>query len=423
MRWVIWLLLIFAAAVLAALFGIDNQSMVFFTMVELGEVYPIRFNLFILLAILAIIVSYMLIRLIVNALNIPSATRRWRAQRRERYSNTELTEAVLQYMAGRYTRSTKSSGKALAAYAKNRSGREKTDGTVEFGIVTHLLMASNAHCLGNSQERDAQAQKAFTLTDKSRLSEAPDAVQLLQLQWAIDDHDPKAARAVLARLDPGVQRRIATLHMQLEVDRMENAPLAALRTVRQLIKHKAYDPEPGQQLITELACDALSTAQDPQQLDEIWNQLLPKERKQPEVTARAAWKRAGFDDAAGAIVLIASCWSQDINALPQAVRSQLLLALDMVLPQADHEWLKRIEEAYNEKADDPMLAYLLGRLCAQQQLVGRAQTLLKQATENPKFPPAMRQRAWLALAKLAEDNADETRASTCYKQAALLFNA
>ncbi|CAK7059705.1 heme biosynthesis protein HemY [Saezia sanguinis] len=420
MRWVIWLLMIFAAATLAALFGVENQYSVVFYMKE--NSYQISFNFFVIAAILILVAGYLLARLLANLLNLPSATRRWRDLRRERHGNTELNEAILQYLAGRYSRTVKSANKAIKAYEKNRSRREKIDGTVEFGVVAHLMAAAGANRLKDKETYTEQMNLALKLAEKSRLSDAPDGVRLQQAQWLIENREPQAARAAIGKLDPGVARRIATLQMQLKIDRMEGAPLAALHTARMLIKHKAYEPQKAEQIISDLASQVLDSATDLPQLKDLWEKLDAKERKLPAVIAHAAWKYAQYHDAATACSLIATCWS-DINTLPENIRTPLLITLDLAMSGADESWLKRIEQTHNQAPEDPMLTYLAGRVCEQHQILGRAQMLLDQIVRNEQLSAALRQRALLALAKMAEDSNEAEKAAAYYKEAALLFNA
>lgn len=422
MRLIIWLLMIFAAAVAVAIFApsVQNPWVVHFIMTD--NRYELAFNAFILFAVFAFIFGYILIRILVNILNLPTATRRWNALRRERYSHVELNEAILQYLAGRYSRALKNAKKALKAFEKNRTRNEKIDGTIEFGTLAHLLAAASEHRLKNNENSVQQLQKALQLSEKSNLTDAPDGILLLQAQWHLENNNTQAAQAAMQKLDAGAARRIAALQLQLQIDRQASAAQPALLTAKQLAKHKAYEPQQAQQIINELSCKVIDSAASAEQVHKLLDSLDAKDRKQPEVVAQAAKKLALFNDAPNACKLIATCWN-DIDILPAPLRQKILLILDMSISGADSAWLKRLEQSLTNNPEDPMLTYLTGRICEQQNIDGRAQSLLEKAAQNTALLTPLRQKAWLALAQLAEQKGNTTKANTCYKEAALLLNS
>lgn len=452
MRWIIRLLIIFIIAILVAIYGMNNPSYVSFFIFKTpppvvsavtahnalpetstipsavqpvrhsGARYDIRLTSFIVILLIGLPLMYMLARFLVGLLNIPSNTRRWRALKRERYGHKDLNEAILQHLAGRYSRAIKSARKAFKSYEKNRSRNEKVDGTIEFGALAYLLSAASAHRLNNKHDFDDSVEKALRLAEKSHIADAPDAVRLQQVQWLIEDNDLQAARAAIAKLDPGVARRIATLQMQLQIDRLDKAPIPALHTVKQLIKHKAYEPHEAQRLITELACEALDTATDAQQVTDMLSKLDPKDQKNPTVVTYAAAQYAKYNDYVNACTLIAAGWSE-MDTLPPGLRQKMLWILDSAMSGADETWIKRLENAHAKQPDDPTLTYLTGRISEQHKITGRAQFLLEQVAQNKELPTMMRQRSWLLLAQLAEKMGEYTKANANYKAAALLFNS
>jgi HemY protein len=82
------------------------------------------------------------------------------------------------------------------------------------------------------------------------------------------------------------------------------------------------------------------------------------------------------------------------------------------------QWLARVEGAQQAQPQDSQLQYLAGMVCLRHQLWGKAQSLLTQSVKGLQTP-ALKRRAWCALAELAEQRQDALAAAEAWKQAAL----
>jgi HemY protein len=80
-------------------------------------------------------------------------------------------------------------------------------------------------------------------------------------------------------------------------------------------------------------------------------------------------------------------------------------------------WLARVEAAQQAQPQDPRWQYLAGMLCMRHQLWGKAQGLLSQSVKGLQAP-ALKRKAWCALAELAEQRQDLPAATAAWKQAA-----
>jgi HemY protein len=80
-------------------------------------------------------------------------------------------------------------------------------------------------------------------------------------------------------------------------------------------------------------------------------------------------------------------------------------------------WLARVEAAQQAQPQDPNWQYLAGMLCLRHQLWGKAQGLLSQSVRGLQAP-ALKRKAWCALAELAEQRQDLPAATAAWKQAA-----
>ncbi|MGL4668782.1 MAG: heme biosynthesis HemY N-terminal domain-containing protein [Saezia sp.] len=411
---IIRLLLIFAIAIAAA-FAMTRLSGTTVSFAMFEKNYAMNTNVFIVLAALAFVSFYFLIRFISNLIHLPERTKRWNLLREERYSNAKLNEASLQYFAGRYSRSLKNVEKALHFHEKNGLFLDRGQGSREFHILSNLLGAANEQRLGNNESANALLQKAIQSAQKSKLSEAPDGLQLMQIEWLISDSKPEQAREAFNKLDPGIANRIAALQLQLQIDRMQNQPLSALKTIKLLAKHRAYQPEEAEKIIIESACKLLETSNDTQELQKIWDSLDKKDKKIPTIIAYAARHFAILGDHKNAHKLIESSWN-DFSAMGDEVKNNLLMTLDMTLENADQTWLSRLEKATQNTPNDPMMTYLAGRLCHIQGITGKAQALLEKAARSPDLPILLRQRAWFIIAGQAEKNGELEQANACYKE-------
>lgn len=418
MRWIIWLLLIFVAAIITAIAATSTSETSYVSFFMLENRYDIGLNAFIIFSTLAILAFYVVLNLLINLWRAPKRARQWNKNRKEHLSHNKLNTAVLQYFAGRYSRSLKNVQKALAFYESQDGTPKNQDvsGALEFCILSHLLAAANENKLNNTENSMAQIQKAIQYAKESHLSEAPDGLQLLHIEWLINSNKIEDAQAAMQKLDPGVARRIAALQMQLRIDRYQNQPQAVLDTVKLLAKHKAYAPEEARKIIIESTCKILQNTHNPQELKTAWDQLNKKDKKIPEVAIYAAKHFAILGDNSTARTLLEALWSSLEDMHPETGR-ELLLTLDSTLADADNSWLSRLEKVYAAHPDDPLLTYLTGRLYLIHNVTARAQSLLEKAARDQALPILLRQRAWFAIAQLAEKNGELAQANACYKEA------
>jgi HemY protein len=83
------------------------------------------------------------------------------------------------------------------------------------------------------------------------------------------------------------------------------------------------------------------------------------------------------------------------------------------------QWLARVEAGQQAQPQDARLQYLAGMVCLRHQLWGKAQSLLAQAVKGLQSP-ALKRKAWCALAELAEQRQESAAAAAAWKQAALV---
>jgi len=412
MRWVVWLLLLFAVAVLAAGTLGNNSGVV--------SVYwpPYRLdlslNLFVLLLLGAGLVAHATTAAVSRLIGLPARAREWRGQQRERAAQAALREALGLQLAGRYSRANKAAQRALEI----RSVTPELARDAEFGALAHLLAASSLHRLQDRARRDEQLVEAQALVAAQASGSAVgEAAHLMAAEWAVDDRDAHRALEQLQALPAGVARRTQALRVRLQAHRLARQPLEALKTARLLAKHQGFAPAAAQGLLRSLAVEALDTARDADQLRRVWLQLDAAVRRDAYVTARAALRAAALDAPAEARGWLRPHW-EHLTQLGERERQAVLEAFVAVLPGLPADWLPLLEAAVSKLPQDPQLAYAAGRAMAERQLWGRARRLLEAATSLPGAEPGLRRDAWRSLAAIAEAEGNTELAQRCYSSAA-----
>ena len=414
MRTVIWLVLLFSVAVVAALFLGSNDGLASFYWN--GWRLDVSLNLFLLVLVGACFALVTAINTVNSLTSLPKRAREWRLAQRERSAQAALRESLAEFFGARYSRAQKAAQKALAI----QSQAPELAQDHSFMALGHLLAANSAHRLQDRRQRDEQLQMALDLSKRVSLGRAQEeGARLLAAEWALDDRDAGRALALLADMSPGVARRTQALRLKLQATRLAKQSLEALRTARLLAKHQGFSKVAAQGLLRSLAFEALDSARDVDQLRNAWQQLDSADRRDPIVAARAAQCAAGLgspDDGRG---WLRPFWD-DIAEVPADKRGALAEALVPVLAGVGPEWLQRLESACQRFPRDRYLSYALGHALAERQLWGKARLLLEQVSDDRTMPVAARRRSWLMLAQLAEQDGDMERRARCFEAAALL---
>ncbi|MCU0966330.1 MAG: heme biosynthesis protein HemY, partial [Burkholderiaceae bacterium] len=229
MRGIIWLVLLFVVAVVAATTLGRNDGLV---SIYFGHWRTdLSLNLFVLLVLAACAVMMAAARSINSLVSLPQRAREWRQLRRERAAHAALREALAEYFAARFSRAHRAAQRALVL----RNETEVLRGDGEFRVLGLLLAAASLHRMQDRTRRDDMMRQ---LRRKSRegWSTRPvdEGARLLAAEWAIDDRDAPRAIELLGELPAGVARRTQALRLRLLAQRLSLQPLQALQTARLL---------------------------------------------------------------------------------------------------------------------------------------------------------------------------------------------
>lgn len=407
MRTVIWLVLLFAVAVVAAMTLGRNDGLVslYFDPWRID----LSLNLFVVLMLLACLVLMYSARSLERLLSLPRRARDWRQLRHERAAQARLRDSLAEYCAARYSRAHRAAQQALV----NQEETDTLRGDADFRLIAHLLAAASLHRMQDRPRRDEMLRQMTRLLRRgSNARPIDEGVRLFAAEWAIDDRDAPGALEQLAELPGGVARRTQALRLKLLAQRLTQQPLPALQTARLLAKHQAYPPAAAASLLRALAVEALEAAPDADALRRTWAQLDPADRREPGIAARAATRAAGFGAPADGREWLRPYWER-IAELSVEDRRAVALALVECSAGIDSDWLAPLEAAATALPNDAAVAAAVGVALVERQLWGRARRPLEQAAHAPALPALPRRRAWRLLAQLAEQEGDTARATAC----------
>ena len=409
MRGVIWLVLLFVVAVVAATTLGSNDGLV--SLYWAGWRTDLSLNLFVILVLGSCAVLMLSVQALNSLVSLPKRAGQWRALRRERAAEEALREAQAEFFGARYGRAHKAAQRALAL----QPDVPALAGDTQFRLLARLLAAGSLHKLQDRSRRDANLVQAL----KAERGAAAEAARLLAAEWALDDRDAPRALEMLDALTPGAARRTQALRLRLQASRMARQPMEALRTARLLANHQAFSPIVAQSLLRSLANETLDAAHDIQQLRRLWGQFDAADRRDPHISCRAAQRAAQLDAAEDGRLWLRPLWDR-LAELPREDRDRVSLALIDTRSGIGADWLPRLESAAQSFGHESAVVAAVGMVFAERQLWGKARRLLEQAAGAPSLPSRTRRLAWRELAQLARQEADEARAVLCERAAAAI---
>ena len=414
MRGVIWLVLLFAAATVAALTLGDNKGLVSFFYGEWRV--DLSLNLFLIGAIVGAFALLLVIQGIDSLITLPTRAKAWRALKRERAAQAALREAMAEHFAGRFNRAHKAAQRALAIQA----GTDELAGDRELRVLAHLLAARSMHRVQDRTRRDQLLRLALKAVRRAAPQQAVDeGARLLGAEWALDDGDAPRARSLLAELAPGVARRTQALRLKLRAARLLRHHAEALSTARLLAKHQAFSLEAAQGMLRTLALQLIDAAHDVDQLRRAWSALDEADRNDAFVAARAARRAAALGVPADGRLWLRPLWGC-LRELSAEQRAQVALALAVAADNVGIDWLQSTEEAQQAYVHEAAVQAAAGAVFAARGLWGKARRPLESAAADAHLDPAARRNAWRTLAHLAREESDEERAVRCEQAAAAI---
>ena len=345
-------------------------------------------NLAVLMLVIVFVMFHLLLAALSNALNLPARVREYRARRRRETALAGLRDSLLALFEGRFGRAERLAQSAL--------------GDRTLAGAASLVAARAAHRMRETERRDRWLESAGEEpgTANARLMTAA--------ELAVEDHRPSDAVSAIETLQAGGARHIHALRIALRAHDQAGNWQAALHALRQIEKRDALHPAAIRGLKIR-AYRALFAARhdDPGAVQALYASITAADRGIDEIVEAAAqaFAAAGRPEQAARIV-------------EQALETRFVASLVSLYAQLDavsaRERLRSAEGWRGRYGDDPVLLAGLGRLCAAQDLWGKAEEFLLLAAGV-----APQRETHLLLAQLYERLGREREADERYRLAAL----
>lgn len=396
MRSLFWLLAVFAAAVALVLLGRFDTGYALF-------IYPpyrieVSMLFFAVAALVAFGVAYAGLRLLGQVLVLPATVRAYRARRRRERAHAALAAALQAYYEGRYERAEKQA--ALAFEAGPAPG------------VAALLAARAAHQMRAFERRDRWLERADSAGDALRAARLVSRAEL-----ALEERDFGAARDALRKLQEAGARDVAATRLLLRAERGAGAWDEVLRLAGQLLKRDAIAPAVAEEYKLQATIELLQrSADDVEAFARRWRAVSARDQVQPRVAAAAARHATALGEAALAREILENALAAEWSSRLVALYGELPEGLSAsARAQEAHARIERAERWLLDHERDPDLLEVLGRLCAQAELWGKAKSFLEASLSFEET-----RRARLELARLEERLGQTEAAQRHYRRAAEL---
>ena len=413
MRAVVWAVLLFAVAVVAATTLGTNDGLV--SVAWGGWRADLSLNLFVLIILGACFLVMGAVRAVDSLLTLPTRAAEWRALQRERAAQRALREAYLEYDSARYLRAQRAAERVLG-FTRGAPPVPEAD---EISLLALLVLAASLHRLQDREGRQRALEQALALTGRARGRPGADAALLRAAEWSLEDRDAATAQRLLESLPPGVSRRTHALRLRLQAARLAAQPAEALKTARLLAKHQAFPEAATQGLLRTLCTQVVDAAHDADQLRQAWSTLEAAERREPLVVAHAVRRAARLGALADGRAWARPVWDR-MAELSSEERSALALAFCECIEGIGQDWLAPMEQALSAVPADAAIAAAVGMTFAGRGLWGKAAAPLERSARAAQLPGDVRRRAWRLLAEAARGAGDEARALACQQQASVI---
>lgn len=391
MRGLFWILALFAIAVLLAVGARYNDGYVLIFLPPKRIEFSL--TLFVLLNAIVFVLLYFLVRAAAYTLGLPEMVRDFRVARAREKARHSLYDAITSSYEGRYARAEKA---ARAAY---EAGEE--------AALAALVAARAAHRLQRPEMRDEWLARAGEAAAESGQSSLNHARLMTTAELLVDERRDREALGVFVELNRSGARHIATQRLALKAMTRAGAWDDALKVARQLEDHRAVHPAVAAKT-REAAYLALFTGADEQTIRE-------RLRKVPRAERRVAAIARPIAAALVAAAMMREAREVLEEALDTAWDDQLgrLYAACATDAAATRAQIERAEAWRSRYPREPGLLLTLGRLCAGEELWGKAREYLEQSVSV-----APTREAYVEMARMFDATGRGEDANRCYRLAA-----
>jgi HemY protein len=370
MKFLFWLLALFAAAVALAL-SANNPGFVLL-------VYPpyrieLSLTLFVLCLLALLVFVYFSMRLMIAVINLPNHVRAFREQSALSKGRTAMMEALTAFFEGRYAAAEKAAVRAM------ESGEQSG--------INPIIAARSAHELREFDKRDRY------LASTAGKSVGESTMRLIaQTEFMLDQKQPQLALDSLKELSAkGMHKHVGALQLELKAQQQAHNWDGVLAVVTQLEKRSAIHDVVARQIRQHAWLEKLrAQTEDLKTLQMLWKNIPDEFKQRPQIAALAASNFIKLKDCKSAQQLLTDSlnaqWDSELVTIFGDCQGDSVVSQ---IEQAE-KWLK-------VHSHDAGLLLALGKLCLHQNLWGKAQSYLD--ASNSLTPSRA---AYTALAQLAE---------------------
>lgn len=370
MKFLIWLLAIFSAAIAVTLIS-HNTGYVQFVIPPYR--IEVSLTLFVLSCLALFGFGYSAVRLLIAALRLPEYVRNFRRERAYEKGRAAMMDALTAFFEGRYAAAEKAAVHSMELGEK--SG------------LNSIIAARAAHEQHEFDKRDAY------LADAEGKSVGEATMRLMaKTEFQLDEKNPKSALSSLKELNKsGISKHVGALTLELKAQQQSHNWDAVLEIAAQLEKRHAIEATLALQLRQQAWLEKLrDPMNDADTLRSVWKNVPGELKRLPKITAAAAnaYIRLHEPNSAGKVLVesLNAQWDSDLVTLYGDCHT------DDVVTQINQaeRWLKVHQ-------DDAGLLLALGKFCLKQELWGKAQNYL-----DASISLAPSRAAYSALGQLAE---------------------
>jgi HemY protein len=340
-------------------------------------------SLAVVLLLAAFVAAYVLVRALGLTLAMPARAVEFRREQQQARARRAFQEAVRGFFEGRFGRAERAARLAL-------EGGEAVD-------LSLVVAARSAHELRSFQARDEYLREM-----ESRAANERYLRLMTQAELLLEERRYHDALQALSGLE---DKHTAALRLELRAQQLAKNWDQVLQLLPQLDKRKVFEPGILTQIKRQAQTENLKRkGLDGKALGEYWDRLPAEDRKDGRLAATAAQCFIALGGVSAAHEIIE-------QSLEASWNSALLPLYVEGLPRDARRHLERAESWLQRHPNDPILLLVLGQLCMQQALWGKARSYLEASLAvEPTHT------AYVEFGKLLERVGEAEEASRMYRR-------
>lgn len=390
MKWLFGTLLILVLAVMVGLWAYQDSG---YVLIARGyKTVEMSLALFIVLVALGFLVTYFVLRVLINSWHMPTAFRAWRARQRRQRARRDMDRGLIELAQGNW------------AQAERYLLRHAHDSDIP--LLNYLSAARAAQKQNAPQRRDDY----LSLAHQS-MQGAGFAVQLTQAELQLVHGQLEQSLATLMQLHTASPKHPHVLYLLARIYQLLRSWGDLRELLPDLRKQNVLNPNDLQKLEHLVHRELLTLATQHGKLEALRNswQQIPKSLRQDLDMIRHYVRcllilKANDDAEALLRDALKKQWDVDLVYIYGLIEAS---DKDRQLTTAE-TWLKGHE-------NNPVLLLSLGRLCKRNQLWGKARSYL-----NASLGIKPHSDAYKELGQLLEQLNEYSEAVECYHQGLLL---